>query len=74
MYRKFIPGDECYMSYLPAAHVLEFTAQLVFFCYGAQIGYACPKTISSKVQHSNPTIKPSPSSPTPQRCAESLTL
>jgi hypothetical protein len=27
---------------------MEFTAQLVFFCYGSQIGYACPKTISSK--------------------------
>jgi len=42
-------GDECYLSYLPAAHIMEFTAQLVFFCYGSQIGYACPKTISSKV-------------------------
>jgi long-subunit acyl-CoA synthetase (AMP-forming) len=41
-------GDECYLSYLPAAHIMEFTAQLVFFCYGSQIGYACPKTISSK--------------------------
>ena len=65
MFRNFIPGDACYMSYLPAAHVLEFTAQLVSLSYGVEIGYACPKTISSKVQHSNPTIQPSPGSSTP---------
>lgn len=52
-----VKGDDLYISYLPAAHILEFTAQMTFFCYGAQIGYACPKTISSKVR---PVIESQP--------------
>mmetsp|Transcript_19577 Transcript_19577/g.32893 ORF Transcript_19577/g.32893 Transcript_19577/m.32893 type:complete len:768 (+) Transcript_19577:99-2402(+) len=40
--------EECYLAYLPAAHILECTAQLAFFCFGHTIGFACPKTISSK--------------------------
>jgi len=47
-FESFREGDECHLAYLPAAHIMEFTVQFVFFCFGAQIGYACPKTISSK--------------------------
>ena len=42
--------EECYLAYLPAAHILEFTASLCFFCFGSTIGFADPKTISSKVR------------------------
>lgn len=44
-----IVGDqEHYIAYLPAAHILELTAELSMVCLGASVGFACPKTISSK--------------------------
>jgi len=41
-------GKETYLAYLPAAHILELAAETTMFTYGAEIGYSCPKTISSK--------------------------
>eukprot|EP00605_Chrysophyceae_sp_TOSAG23-4_P001282 GSChrysophyteH1.ASY1.ANO1.1393.1 assembled CDS len=41
-------GVETYLAYLPAAHILELAAETTMFCFGAEIGYSDPKTISSK--------------------------
>lgn len=41
-------GEETYIAYLPAAHILELVAEISMVCLGASIGFACPKTISSK--------------------------
>jgi len=41
-------GEERYLAYLPAAHILELMAETSMFCLGAAVGFACPKTISSK--------------------------
>jgi len=40
--------QEVYLGYLPAAHIMELTAQIIFYSIGAKIGYADPKSISSK--------------------------
>eukprot|EP00854_Cymbomonas_tetramitiformis_P012982 gene12982-15344_t len=63
-----VEGEECYLAYLPAAHILEFTAQLSFFSYGSSIGYADPRTISSKGavrQRPDGTINTKPEYPYP---------
>merc|ERR1719409_1823613 len=60
--------EECYLAYLPAAHILEFTASLCFFCFGSTIGFADPKTISSKGacrQLPDGTINTTPGYPNP---------
>jgi len=44
----FEEGQERYLAYLPAAHILELIAEMSMICLGAAVGYACPKTISSK--------------------------
>mmetsp|Transcript_103575 Transcript_103575/g.259755 ORF Transcript_103575/g.259755 Transcript_103575/m.259755 type:complete len:784 (-) Transcript_103575:114-2465(-) len=41
-------GQETYLAYLPAAHILEMTAEMSMLCMGAEIGFADPRTISSK--------------------------
>jgi len=41
-------GRETYIAYLPAAHILEFVAELSMLSMGSALGFACPKTISSK--------------------------
>jgi len=41
-------GEERYLAYLPAAHILELMAETGMFSFGAAVGFACPKTISSK--------------------------
>jgi len=40
--------QEVYLAYLPAAHILEFAAELSVLTLGAAVGYSDPKTISSK--------------------------
>mmetsp|Transcript_24798 Transcript_24798/g.80211 ORF Transcript_24798/g.80211 Transcript_24798/m.80211 type:complete len:770 (+) Transcript_24798:163-2472(+) len=40
------PGD-CYLGYLPQAHILEFCAELTCLNLGVKIGYADPRTLSS---------------------------
>jgi len=39
--------QETYLAYLPAAHILEFAAEMSMLVHGAKLGYSCPKTISS---------------------------
>merc|ERR1719499_1191308 len=41
-------GQERYLAYLPAAHILELIAEISMFSLGAAVGFACPRTISSK--------------------------
>ena len=43
-----VEGQETYLAYLPAAHILELCAEFAMFVFGAKIGYCDPKTISSK--------------------------
>jgi long-chain acyl-CoA synthetase len=43
-----LEGQETYLAYLPAAHILELTAEMMFFGIGGALGYADPRTISSK--------------------------
>jgi len=40
--------QEVYLAYLPAAHILEFTAEMSMLAHGAKLGFADPRTISSK--------------------------
>ena len=39
--------QETYLAYLPAAHILEFAAEMSMLAHGACLGYADPKTLSS---------------------------
>jgi len=43
-----VPGKEVYLAYLPAAHILELIAELTNFANGSAVGFADPRTISSK--------------------------
>jgi len=40
------PGD-CYLGYLPQAHILEFCAELTCLTLGCNVGYADPRTLTS---------------------------
>jgi len=41
-------GAESYLAYLPAAHILELVGEMTMATLGAAIGFADPRTISSK--------------------------
>eukprot|EP00927_Polykrikos_kofoidii_P083888 TRINITY_DN8707_c0_g1_i1.p1 TRINITY_DN8707_c0_g1~~TRINITY_DN8707_c0_g1_i1.p1 ORF type:complete len:813 (-),score=144.43 TRINITY_DN8707_c0_g1_i1:82-2520(-) len=41
-------GEETYLAYLPAAHIMELVLQITALVVGTSVGFACPKTISSK--------------------------
>jgi long-chain acyl-CoA synthetase len=45
---NLVHGEETYLAYLPAAHILELTAEMMFMSIGSRIGYADPRSISSK--------------------------
>ena len=40
------PGD-CYLGYLPQAHILEFCAELTCLAMGMHVGYADPRSLTS---------------------------
>merc|ERR1711935_795995 len=42
-----VEGEETYLAYLPAAHILELCVELAQISFGSQIGYADPRTLSS---------------------------
>eukprot|EP00933_Yihiella_yeosuensis_P034034 TRINITY_DN27597_c0_g1_i1.p1 TRINITY_DN27597_c0_g1~~TRINITY_DN27597_c0_g1_i1.p1 ORF type:complete len:794 (+),score=161.71 TRINITY_DN27597_c0_g1_i1:76-2457(+) len=42
------PGQETYLAYLPAAHILELAAEVAMTSQGARLGFADPRTLSSK--------------------------
>ncbi|XP_077397918.1 long-chain-fatty-acid--CoA ligase 3a [Festucalex cinctus] len=39
---------DCYIGYLPLAHVLELSAELVCISHGCRIGYSSPQTLSDQ--------------------------
>lgn len=42
------PGNqEVYLAYLPAAHILEFSAEMSMIAHGSMIGYSCTRSIAS---------------------------
>eukprot|EP01013_Petalomonas_cantuscygni_P015594 TRINITY_DN3239_c0_g1_i1.p1 TRINITY_DN3239_c0_g1~~TRINITY_DN3239_c0_g1_i1.p1 ORF type:complete len:805 (-),score=230.94 TRINITY_DN3239_c0_g1_i1:792-3206(-) len=43
-----LDGGESYVAYLPAAHILELTAEHAMMSIGAEIGFADPRTITSR--------------------------
>uniref|UniRef100_A0AAQ4QRU4 long-chain-fatty-acid--CoA ligase n=1 Tax=Gasterosteus aculeatus aculeatus TaxID=481459 RepID=A0AAQ4QRU4_GASAC len=40
--------DDTYIGYLPLAHVLELSAELVCVAYGCRIGYSSPQTLADQ--------------------------
>ncbi|CAE8678324.1 unnamed protein product [Polarella glacialis] len=63
-----VEGKEMYLAYLPAAHILEMSAEIAFSSVGAAFGFADPRTISSKGacrQLPDGTINTKPSTPNP---------
>ena len=46
--KKLMEGKEIYLSYLPAAHILELCAELAMLSFGSCCAFGNPKTISSK--------------------------
>lgn len=41
--------DDTYIAYLPLAHVLELSAEMVCVAYGCRIGYSSPQTLADQV-------------------------
>mmetsp|Transcript_136672 Transcript_136672/g.241015 ORF Transcript_136672/g.241015 Transcript_136672/m.241015 type:complete len:777 (-) Transcript_136672:54-2384(-) len=61
-------GKETYIAYLPAAHILELCAEIGSLSLGFAVGYADPRTISSKGacrQRPDGTINTKPEYPYP---------
>uniref|UniRef100_A0A8C7X6A2 long-chain-fatty-acid--CoA ligase n=1 Tax=Oryzias sinensis TaxID=183150 RepID=A0A8C7X6A2_9TELE len=44
----FIPNTDTYIGYLPLAHVLELSAELVSISHGCRIGYSSPHTLADQ--------------------------
>lgn len=57
----FYSGSEndTYIGYLPLAHVLELSAELVCVSHGCRIGYSSPQTLADQVQTHCHGITPS---------------
>ena len=43
--------EDTYIGYLPLAHVLELSAELVCFSHGCRIGYSSPQTLADQVMY-----------------------
>lgn len=41
--------EDVYIGYLPLAHVLELSAELVCLSHGCRIGYSSPQTLADQV-------------------------
>jgi len=57
--------QDCWMGYLPLAHILELVAEICMLTHGVRIAYGTPKTLTSKfaqpcgdLEALNPTIFP----------------
>ena len=48
MFGDIIPSEECYMAYLPLAHILELNMEMMFYCAGIRVGYSSPHTLTDK--------------------------
>jgi long-chain acyl-CoA synthetase len=42
------PSEDCYMAYLPLAHIMELTCEMMFYCAGVRVGYSSPLTLTDK--------------------------
>ena len=42
--------EDTYIGYLPLAHVLELSSELICISYGCRIGYSSPQTLSDQVK------------------------
>ena len=61
---RFLRSEtDTYIGYLPLAHVLELSAELVCVSHGCRIGYSSPQTLADQV-----------SAPVPAPDAPALTL
>ena len=47
VYERFSPKD-CFIGYLPLAHILEFAAENCVLFNGARVGYSSPLTLSDR--------------------------
>lgn len=47
--------EDVYIGYLPLAHVLELSAELVCLSHGCRIGYSSPQTLADQVNHISAT-------------------
>lgn len=48
--QKFLCREkDVYIGYLPLAHVLELSAELVCLSHGCPIGYSSPQTLADQV-------------------------
>jgi len=45
-----VDENDCYMAYLPLAHILELAAELNLICRGASVGYASKDTLVASSQ------------------------
>ena len=41
-------SEECYLAYLPLAHILELNMEIMFYCAGVKVGYSSPATMTEK--------------------------
>ena len=54
---------DTYIGYLPLAHILELSAELVCISHGGRIGYSSPQTLADQVNTHTHTQRESPSLP-----------
>jgi long-chain acyl-CoA synthetase len=48
MFGDLKPSEECYLAYLPLAHILELNMEMMFYCAGVRVGYSSPLTLTDK--------------------------
>ena len=48
MFGEIITTQECYLAYLPLAHILELNMEMMFYCAGVRVGYSSPVTLTEK--------------------------
>ena len=48
MFGEVRTPDECYLAYLPMAHILELNLEMMFYCAGVKVGYSSPFTLTDK--------------------------
>ncbi|KAJ3296873.1 long-chain fatty acid-CoA ligase [Rhizoclosmatium sp. JEL0117] len=44
--KPYITDHECYLAYLPLAHILEFAVEMTMLYLGVQLGYGAVKTLT----------------------------
>lgn len=49
-FKTIFREKDVYIGYLPLAHVLELSAELVCLSHGCRIGYSSPQTLADQVR------------------------